>query len=213
MQCEEIKSVPRHEFRRSRSDGQKLACDRRLPAGDPAAPTGKTGIQGMMKQFMRFQFEPSQVANLRMDTLLEAFDPNTIATPALRNYCGAVEIRFNLAEDGPHPILNVKLRQFLRVMARRWGPDSAPFFCELESPFILMYFTAQLDHLLVAEYAEGEDFVVRHRPTELQALRNSAQEGISKMGRRAGMTATEMRRQQTKISTLFETVFIYPFHD
>lgn len=167
----------------------------------------------MMKQFIRFQFEPSQVANLGMDTLLEAFDPNTIAIPALRNYCGAVEIRFNHTEDDPHPILNVKLRQFLRVMARRWGPDSAPFFCEFETPFMLMYFTAQLDHLLVAEYAGGKDFIVRHRPPELQALRNRAHEGISRMGRRAGMTAAEVRRRQSKISTLFETVFIYPFHD
>ena len=166
----------------------------------------------MKKQLIHFQFEPRQVANLQMDALLEAFDPNTIATPALRGFCGAVEIRFNPAADAPHPVLNMKLRQFLRVLARRWGPHSAPFFCELESPFMLMYFTAQLDNLLVAEYAEGDDFVVRHRAPELQALRNLAHVGISKMGRRAGMTAAEIHRRQSKISMLFEIVFHYPFH-
>ena len=166
----------------------------------------------MMKQLIHFQFEPRQVSSLQMDTLLQAFDLTTISNPALREYCGAVEIRFNHADDSPHPVLNMDLRQFLRVLAKRWGPHSAPFFCEFKTPFMLTYFTAQLDNLLVAEYPDGDDFVVRHRAPELQTLRKIAHEGISKLGRRARMTACEIRRRQDKVSMLFETVFIYPFN-
>lgn len=166
----------------------------------------------MMKQVIHYQFEPRQVAHLQMDALLQAFDLNTMSNPALREFCGAVQIRINHADGGPHPVLNMKLRRFLRVLARRWGSHAAPFFCEYESPFMLMYFTAQLDNLWVAEYAAGDAFVVRHRAPELQRLRGVAHEGISKMGRRAGTTAGGIRRRQAKVSTLFETVFIYPFH-
>jgi len=77
---------------------------------------------------------------------------------------------------------------------------------------MLLNFTAQLDSLLVAEYSEGDDFVVRHRAPELQALRNLAHDGILIMGRRAGMTTGEIRQRQNKVSMLFETVFHYPFH-
>jgi hypothetical protein len=147
-----------------------------------------------------------------MATLLEAYDPNTIAAPALRHHCGSVVIQFNHPADGLHPILLPELRRFLRVLAQRWGPHSAPFFCEMQSPFLLMYFTAQLDHLWVGDYLTKKDFLVRHRPDELESLRQTANAGLQQFGRRAGLTASEIRRRQLRIARLFATVFIYPLH-
>ena len=165
-----------------------------------------------MKQLIHFRFEPRQVAGLQMAALLEAFDPNTIATPALGNYCGSVVTQFQYPADAPHPVLIPELRRFLRVLARRWSPHSAPFFCDLKTPFLLMYFAAQLDHLLVAEYAEGSHFIVRHRSAELEALRGTALEGVYQLGRRAGLTTGQIRGRQHRISQRFASAFIYQFH-
>jgi hypothetical protein len=147
-----------------------------------------------------------------MAALLEAFDPNTIATPALGNYCGSVVIQFQFAAEAPHPLLIPELRRFLRVLARRWGPHSAPFFCDLKTPFLLMYYAAQLDHLLVAEYAEGDHFIVQHRSAELEALHSTALYGVQQLGRRAGLTTGQIRARQLRISRHVASAFIYPVH-
>ena len=165
-----------------------------------------------MKQLVHFRFEPRQIAGLQMTALLEAFDPNTIATPALRGYCGSVVIRFSHPADGPHPILLPELCRFLRVLARRWGLHSACFFCDFKGPFLLTYFAAQLDHLLVAEYEEGNNFIVRHRPDELEALRRTAFDSVQQLGRRAGLTTGQIQGRQQKISKCISTAFIYPWH-
>ena len=165
-----------------------------------------------MKQFIYFQFEARQVASLKMEALLAAFDTNTMSNPGLRHYFGSVVIHFHNPDDAPHPVLNPELRKFLRVLAQRWGPHSAPFFSDLEGPFLLTYFAAQLDHLCVAEYGEVDNFIVRHRPDELEAVRQTALEGILQLGRRAGLSTGEVRRRQRKVANLLSTAFIYPVH-
>ena len=147
-----------------------------------------------------------------MEALLTAFDTNTMSDPGLRHYCGSVVIQFHHPEDAPHPVLNPELRKFLRVLAHRWGPHSAPFFCDVEGPFLLTYFAAQLDHLCVAEYGEVDNFIVRHRPDELEAVRQTALEGILQLGQRAGLTTGDVRTRQRKVAKLLSTAFIYPVH-
>ena len=164
-----------------------------------------------MKQFIHFRFEERQVASLKMEALLAAFDANTMSDPGLRHYCGSVVIQFHQPDDAPHPVLNPELRKFLRVLAQRWGPHSAPFFSDLEGPFLLTYFVAQLDQLCVAEYEEDDNFIVRHRPDELEAIRQTALEGSLQLGRRAGLTTDQIQGGQQKISELFSTAFTYPF--
>ena len=60
-----------------------------------------------MKPTIFFQFEPWQLANLNMDSLLEAFDASTIAVPSLSGFCGVVEVRFSHTDGVAHPILNM----------------------------------------------------------------------------------------------------------
>ena len=165
-----------------------------------------------MKQFIHFRFEARQVASLKMEALLAAFDAKTMSDPGLRHYCSSVVIQFHHLDDAPHPVLNPELRKFLRVLAQRWGPHSAPFFSDLEGPFLLTYFVAQLDHLCVAEYEEDDNFIVRHRPDELEAIRQIALEGILQLGRRAGLSTGEVRRRHRKVANLLSTAFIYPVH-
>ena len=164
-----------------------------------------------MKQFIHFQFEARQVASLKMEALLAAFDTNSMSDPGLRHCCGSVVIQFHHPDDAPYPILNPELRMFLRVLAHRWGPHSAPFFCDVEGPFLRLYFAAQLDHLLVAAYGEDDAVLVRHRPDELETLLRIALEGILQLGRRAGLTTDQIQGGQEKISELFSTAFTYPF--
>ena len=165
-----------------------------------------------MKQFIYFQFEARQVASLKMEALLAAFDTNTMSNPGLRHYFGSVVIHFHNPDDAPHPVLNPELRKFMRVLAQRWGPHSAPFFCDLEGPFLRKYFAAQLDHLLVAAYREDDAVLVQHRPDELEALRRTALEGILRMGRRAGLTTDQIQGRQGEISNRFSTAFPYPLY-
>ena len=164
-----------------------------------------------MKQFIHFQFEARQVASLKMEALLGAFDTKTMSDPGLRHYCGSVVIQFHHPDTAPHPVLNPELRKFMRVLAQRWGPHSAPFFCDVEGPFLRLYFAAQLDHLLVAAYGEDDAVLVRHRPDELETLLRIALEGILQLGRRAGLTTDQIQGGQEKISELFSTAFTYPF--
>jgi hypothetical protein len=165
-----------------------------------------------MKQFIHFQFEPQQVASLQREALLAAFDTHKMSDLGLRHYCGSVVIQFNHPDDAPHPVLNPELRKFLRALARRWGPHSAPFFCDVEGPFLLLYFVALLEHLCVAESAGGGDLLVWHRTDELAALRRTALVGIEQLGCRAGLRAGEIRERQRKVAKLLSTAFIHPTH-
>ena len=165
-----------------------------------------------MKQFIHFQFEARQVASLKMEALLGAFDTKTMSDPGLRHYCGSVVIQFHNPDTAPHPVLNPELRKFMRVLAQRWGPHSAPFFSDTGGPFLLIYFAAQLDHLLVAAYGEDDAVLVRHRPDELEALRRIALQGILQLGHRAGLTTDQIQGRQGKISKLFSTAFTYPLY-
>ena len=98
------------------------------------------------------------------------------------------------------------------MLAQRWGPHSAPFFCDAEGPFLRIYFAAQPDHLLVATYGEDDAVLVRHRPDELEALRRIALPGILQLGRRAGLTTNQIQGRQGEISKLFSTAFTYPLY-
>ena len=163
-----------------------------------------------MKQFIHFAYESRQIARLQLDVLLQVFDPGRIAIPALRDYCGAVVIRFDLPAGAPHPLLNLEIRRFLRVMGRRWGPGSAPFFCETNGEFLPLYFAAQLEHLQIVTYAANDQVAMRHRPQELQTLSRISLAGIRHLGLRAGMTEDEIHRRQAEVSTIFSEVFRNP---
>ena len=163
-----------------------------------------------MKPTIFFQFEPWQLANLNMDSLLEAFDASTIAVPSLSGFCGVVEVRFSHTDGVAHPILNMDLRRFLRVMATRWGPHSAPFFCKCDNSFLWLYWAAQLDHLVIIQRESNERVEIRHKPDELEALHRIAQEGIFLLGNRAGMTADKIRHRQETILKFLSAAFRNP---
>jgi hypothetical protein len=72
----------------------------------------------------------------------------------------------------------------------------------MQSLFLLLYSTAHLDHLCVAEYKPNKKFVVRHRPDELESFRQTAQVGLQQLGRRAALTTSEIRRRQLKVAAV-----------
>lgn len=163
-----------------------------------------------MKQKVLIQFEPRQVVNFQMDNLLAFFNPNRIASAGLRDCEGILTIRFNYPSGNLYPLLIPNLRRFLRVMGRRWGPGSAPFFCETNGEFLPLYFAAQLEHLQIVTYAANDRLVVRHHPPELKTLSRVSLAGIRHLGLRAGMTGDEIHRRQADVSTIFSEVFRNP---
>jgi hypothetical protein len=157
-----------------------------------------------------FRFEKRQVDRLEMDVLLEVFNVEQISNYALGEYFGAVQIEFGgYTRQDPHPILVPELRQFLRHLAKRWGPGSAVFFTEWHSPFLLLYLTAQLDNLKILERPSTDEFVLFHRPEELVAVEQAAFAGLEKLVRRAGLSASVMDEHQKIISKLLAGMFCH----
>ena len=165
-----------------------------------------------MKQKVLIQFEPRQVVNLQMDSLLAFFNPNRIASAGLRDCAGILTIRFNHPSGDLHPLLIPDLRYFLRVLGRRWGVGSAPYFSEPGGDFLPLYFAAQLEQLHVLTFAAHHRLAVRHNPQELEALRRGALAGVEHIGRRALMPAGEIQSLQDEISGLFARAFRNPIH-
>jgi hypothetical protein len=155
-----------------------------------------------------FRFEKRQVARLEMGVLLELFDAEQISNYALGEYFGAVQIGFGgYSRHDPHPMLDPELRLFLRGLGERWQPSAAAFFCQFDSPFLWLYFTAQLDHLIIREHPGTSDLVVFHRAEELAALQHMTLSGLEPLGRRAGLAAPVIMKKQEILSQLFSGLF------
>lgn len=157
-----------------------------------------------------FRFEKRQVDRLEMDVLLDVFNANQISNDSLGEYFGSVQIEFGgYTRNDSHPILIPELRRFLRILAKRWSPGSATFFTEWHSPFLLLYFAAQLDNLKIFERPSTDEFVLFHRPEELAAVEQAAFTGLEKLVRRAGLGASVMDEHQQIISKLLAGMFCH----
>ena len=157
-----------------------------------------------------FRFEKRQVDRLEMDVLLEVFNVEQISNYSLGEYFNAVQIEFGgYTQNDLHPILIPELRQFLTILAKRWGPGSAAFFTEFHSPFLLLYFTAHLEHLKIFERPATDEFVVFHRPEELAALEQTTLMGLEKLARRAGLGPLVMAERRQILSKLLAGMFCH----
>ena len=170
------------------------------------------GVSGMAKYY--FRFERRQVERLEMDGLLEMFNVEQISNYSLGEYFGAVQIEFGgYSWHDPHPILVPEMRQFLRILAKRWGPGSAAFFIEWHSPFLLLYFAAQLDHLNIIERPTTDEFILFHRPEELAAVKKNTFTGLEKLVLRAGLGASVMAEREQILSKLLAGMFCHQWQE
>jgi len=165
-----------------------------------------------MENPIHIQLEPRQIIYLQMDGFLQFFDPANIPKRALASHCGKAIITLNYDTTSIHPILLPELRKFLRTLARRWGTDSAPFFCEPYTQFMALYCAAQLETIQITEYVADGKIIVRHHRAELIALNLTLLAAIQEMGTRAGMTMTAIENRQEKFSRFLSSTFLNELH-
>jgi len=143
------------------------------------------------------------VERLDFTPVLELFDDATIAPERLRQLCGTLDITFTGYQGEERlPFLIPEVWVFFRAMRKEWS--CAPYFCSLDNPFILIELLSHIEHLTVLENGQSGQLLFRCGLGQLRQYVRQAHRTIEFLGKRAGMSATEIHRRQSRFDNYLE---------
>ena len=149
---------------------------------------------------IQFTFDRTRhIEPCQFSGLLQAFDADVMTPIGLRQYYGTLQILFHGYAGEPRlPFVIPELRSFLQQLRRAW--PFAPWFCDLGNSFISLECMAHVDNFTVVERAESDELQFHMKTAELQRYVGESQRLIQRVGRKAGMTATEIKRRQRELA-------------
>jgi hypothetical protein len=126
--------------------------------------------------------------------LFQEFNPKKMSPEALRQCCDMVQIVFRgYQHETRLPMVIPEVRTFLRAVRRAW--PYAPFFCDLDNPFIPLEAFAHLDHYSVMEKSDSQELLFTIRTPELRRYVQQAHKTIRMLGQRSRMTDAQVQRR------------------
>lgn len=148
----------------------------------------------------------TNVQKCKFDILLEAYHPDSMTSPGLKNAFDTLEIFFEgYQTEGGLPFIMPEVRIFTQQVHKRW--PYAPFFCDVSNSFIILDAFASLTHFSVLDDSRTNQIALTVDRNELSDYMRRTQIMLDDLGRRAALSPSVIEHRKASLRELLRKWF------
>lgn len=137
-------------------------------------------------------YKELHVNRCSFSTLVELFNPGTMTPQGIAMHRDSLQIRiYGYEADQQLPFMIPEVRAFVRTVRQNW--PYAPFFCDLDGPYVSCEVFSSFDQLTVVDREDCDQICFKIPTLDLRRYVRESRQTIRDLGTRSKMKPFEIK--------------------